>query len=200
MTEIDEAIDWQGRAVSCGGCDHAALQALGRCRLLHACVRDRYARRIDRFFTWNQGLASTYLNHPHFEVRAIAAKFADIFLLPPLLDDPDETVRWNAVRRLPKRYALRLRDWAGEHGVALPFVPPHCEQPFQAEPWFQKTAHGGQAHPYNRPYTFQGHINEFAAILATCDVPLDAQFGTPQGPIAMGDLIKNAQMTANDKE
>lgn len=109
MTEIIDAIDWQGRPVSCTGCEHEMLQAASGCRLLHACVRDRYALRIDRFFTRNQGLASAYLRHPHFEVRAIAAKFADLFLLPPLLDDPDETVRWNAARRLPKRYALRLR-------------------------------------------------------------------------------------------
>jgi hypothetical protein len=39
----------------------------------------------------------------------IAAKHADIFQLPPLLDDPEEAVRWNAARRLPKRYVLRLR-------------------------------------------------------------------------------------------
>ena len=45
----------------------------------HACVHDRYARRIDRFFDWNPSLANDYLEHPHFEVRAIAAKFADVF-------------------------------------------------------------------------------------------------------------------------
>ena len=33
-----------------------------------------------------------------------------VFLLPPLLDDPEETVRWNAARRLPKRHMLRLRN------------------------------------------------------------------------------------------
>ncbi len=71
---------------------------------------------------------------------------------------------------------------------------------FRGEHWFERTAYGGQAHPYSVPYAFEGHINQFAAILATCDVPLDARFGTPQGPIAMGDLIRNAQMTANDKE
>ncbi|MGL1751820.1 hypothetical protein ACSTG9_23660, partial [Vibrio parahaemolyticus] len=67
-------------------------------------------RRIDRFFNWNPGLADRYLAHDHFEVRAIAAKFANVFLLPPLLGDGDETVRWNAVRRLPRRYVLQLRD------------------------------------------------------------------------------------------
>ena len=107
--DIDEAVDWQGRAVNCTGCAHQALNRAGGCRLKHACVNDRYARRIDRFFNWNPGLADSYVGHPHFEVRAIAAKFANIFRLPGLLDDPDEAVRWNAIRRLPKRYALQLR-------------------------------------------------------------------------------------------
>jgi LRV protein FeS4 cluster len=109
MNDIDEARDWQGREVDCGSCAHLALKAAERCRLRHACVNDRYARRIDRFFNWNPSLGNSYLTHPHFEVRAIAAKHASVFLLPPLLDDPEETVRWNAARRLPKRLVLRLR-------------------------------------------------------------------------------------------
>ncbi len=107
--DIDEAMDWQGHEVDCGACVHQDVKAAGRCRLKHACVHDRYARRIDRFFNWNPELANSYIAHPHFEVRAIAAKHASIFLLPPLLDDPEETVRWNAARRLPKRLVLRLR-------------------------------------------------------------------------------------------
>jgi HEAT repeat protein len=110
MDEIDEAIDWQGNAVDCGPCAHLAARAAGRCRLRHACVHDRYARRIDRFFDWNPDEANGYVGHPHFEVRAIAAKHASVFLLPALLDDPDETVRWNAARRVPKRYVLKLRN------------------------------------------------------------------------------------------
>jgi hypothetical protein len=71
---------------------------------------------------------------------------------------------------------------------------------FKSEPWFQKTSHGGRAHPFNHPYWFEGHINQSLAILAMCNLPLDAQFGTPQGPITMRDMLKNAQMTANAKE
>lgn len=108
--DIDEAVDWQGSEIDCKKCMHHPLLALGRCRLMHACVNDRYARRIDRFFNWNPHLGDLYVSHPHFEVRAIAAKHANVFLLPPLLEDPEETVRWNAARRLPKRYALKLRN------------------------------------------------------------------------------------------
>jgi hypothetical protein len=71
---------------------------------------------------------------------------------------------------------------------------------YQNESWFEKTVHGGRAHPFNKPYWFEGHINQFLAILATCNVPLDTQFGTPQGPISMREMLKNAQMTANERE
>jgi len=110
MTDIDEARDWLGNEIDCAACAHEELAKAGRCQLKHACVHDRYARRIDRFFDWNKDLANQYLAHPHFEVRAIAAKHAAVFLLAPLLDDPEETVRWNAARRLPKRHILRLRQ------------------------------------------------------------------------------------------
>ena len=109
MSDIDEARDWLGNEIDCCTCAHQALAVAGGCRSKHACVNDRYARRIDRFFDWNPELANSYIAHPHFEVRAIAAKHASVFLLPPLLDDPEETVRWNAARRLPKRLVLRLR-------------------------------------------------------------------------------------------
>ena len=107
--EIDETKDWQGKDVDCTTCAHEDMLATGKCRLSHACVNDRYARRIDRFFNWNPKLADQYVRHEHFEVRAIAAKHASVFVLLPLLHDPEETVRWNAARRLPKKHILELR-------------------------------------------------------------------------------------------
>src|SRR5450631_3573349 len=98
MIDIDEALDWRGEAVNCTACAHRDLLTWQRCQPLKACVHDRYARRIDRFFDWNPGLARSYLKHPYFEVRACAAKAADVFQLPPLLGDPEETVRWSAAR------------------------------------------------------------------------------------------------------
>lgn len=108
--DIDEAIDWQGNAVDCAVCDHQDRLSAERCKPLRACVHDRYARRIDRFFDWNPDLARNYLTHGYFEVRACASKAAEIFLLPAMLDDPEEAVRWSAARRLPNRYILRLRN------------------------------------------------------------------------------------------
>jgi len=108
--DIDEAIDWLGNPVDCAGCAHRDRLAPGKCKPLRACVFDRYARRIDRFFDWNPYLARDYVTHDYFEVRACAAKAAEIFLLPAMLDDPEEAVRWSAARRLPRRYILRLRN------------------------------------------------------------------------------------------
>lgn len=71
---------------------------------------------------------------------------------------------------------------------------------FRDKPWFQKTPYGGRAHPYVQPYWFEGHINQFLAILASCNVPLEAKFNTPDGPITMADMLKNAQMTVNSRE
>jgi hypothetical protein len=108
--DIDEALDWRGAPVDCAICPHRDRLAGNKCAPLRACVRDRYARRIDRFFDWNPDLARDYVTHDYFEVRACAAKAADIFLLPAMLDDPEEAVRWSAARRLPRRYVLRLRN------------------------------------------------------------------------------------------
>jgi len=134
--DIDEALDWRGHEIDCGTCAHQPLLSAGHCRLKHACVHDRYARRIDRFFNWNPDLANSYIAHLHFEVRAIAAKHASVFLLPPLLDDPEETVRWNAARRLPKRLVLRLRtDAHREVRIRIASVLDDAEvMPMMADP------------------------------------------------------------------
>jgi hypothetical protein len=108
-TEINEARDWQGQIIECQGCAHESLRARGGCELMRACVADRYARRIDRFFRWNPEIARDYIDHPYFEVRAIAAKHVDVFASVRMLDDVDATVRWSAAARLPRRYLLRLR-------------------------------------------------------------------------------------------
>jgi len=99
--EIDEAIDWAGQPVDCANCVHRDLLLRGTCGLRWSCIQDRYARRIDRFFALNPERANAALSHPYFEVRAVAAKYADLFHLSALLNDPDETVRWSVAMRLP---------------------------------------------------------------------------------------------------
>ena len=110
LRKSEKALDWQGREVCCGGGDHRELIRDDRCRQKHVCVHDRSPQRIEQFFKNNPGLANKFLSHPYFEVRAAAAKYADVFRLTALLNDEDETVRWNAALRLPRRFLLRLRN------------------------------------------------------------------------------------------
>ncbi len=110
MSEGPEARDWLGNPVRCAGCRHEGLLASGKCKLRCACVHDRYARRIDRFFAWNPVLAPEYLAHPYFEVCAVASTHANRFHLKRLMGHPDETVRACVALRLPQRLLLNLRD------------------------------------------------------------------------------------------
>jgi hypothetical protein len=103
-------MDWENQPLRCGGCAYESLQAEGKCQLGRACVQDRYARRIDRFLNWNPQLANELLTHPYFEVRAIAVRYADVFHLPALIEDPDETVRLQLALRLPQRTLINLRE------------------------------------------------------------------------------------------
>ncbi len=110
-TDPDDGIaplDWQDQPFSCEGCAHTDLKAKGKCEYARACVHDRYARRVDRFFRWNPELGNQYLTHPYFEVRAIGARHADVFKLPALIEDEDETVRMSIAMRLPQRLLLKM--------------------------------------------------------------------------------------------
>jgi hypothetical protein len=101
---------WDGTPLDCGACAHAALRQAGGCEPGRSCMQDAYARRIDRFFRSHPSLADEHLRHPYFEVRAIAARHADLFRLPAMLDDPDETVRLQLALRVPQRLLARLRS------------------------------------------------------------------------------------------
>lgn len=111
-TDADEIapIDWQDKPIDCSKCAYQHLLSTGQCERGRACVQDRYARRIDRFMRWNPTLANELLTHPYFEVRAIAVRYADVFRLPALIEDPDETVRLQLALRLPQRALLNLRE------------------------------------------------------------------------------------------
>ena len=98
-------LDWRGQPVDCAACAHQTLQAQGGCQPGRSCMQDAYARRIDRFFRAHRELAREQLRHPYFEVRAIAARYADPFQLPALLHDPDETVRLQVALRVQGRFA-----------------------------------------------------------------------------------------------
>jgi hypothetical protein len=102
---------WQGGPVDCAGCSYHDMRAFeGRsgCEPGYACMQDVYARRIDRFFRWHPDQGGEQLAHPYFEVRAIAARFASVFGLTALMDDPDETVRLQVALRVPMTALLKM--------------------------------------------------------------------------------------------
>jgi hypothetical protein len=103
------ALDWRGGPLDCATCPHLGLRRSGGCEPGRSCMQDAYARRIDRFFRSHRALANEHLDHGYFEVRAIAARYADVFRLPAMIDDPDETVRLQLALRLPQRLLSRLR-------------------------------------------------------------------------------------------
>lgn len=107
MPDGPDPVDGQGAAIDCGACRHRSRRGPGQCGPGWACVQDRYSRRIERFFLLNPDLADACLTMPYFEARAQAARFATLFRLPPLLDDPDPAVRAVAILRLPATHAAR---------------------------------------------------------------------------------------------
>jgi hypothetical protein len=106
--EAPETVDWKGEPIDCAQCKHAEKRDRYPCELGHACVQDRYALRVDRFFRWNPEVADEWLNHPYFEVRAIAARRASVFRLAVLTSDVDETVRASVALRLPLRLVAQM--------------------------------------------------------------------------------------------
>jgi len=71
---------------------------------------------------------------------------------------------------------------------------------FKDEAWFEKTLHGGRAHPYSQPWAFEGHANQFLAILSMSALPLDHKFMTPEGPITIADMVEHAQKSISTKD
>ncbi len=67
--------------------------------------------------------------------------------------------------------------------------------------WFEATAHGGRAQPYIVSFAFEGHTNQFLAILSMCNLPLTYEFVVhdPKQPgqakrITMADMVRHAKM------
>ncbi len=103
-----DAVDWLGNFLSCRDCPHGEIREKGLCDLGQVCVRDRRARRIDRFFAASPQEAAKYLDHPYFELRVGAVKYASVFQLRALIDDEEPDVRAMVAQRLPLRLAERM--------------------------------------------------------------------------------------------
>ena len=74
-------------------------------------------------------------------------------------------------------------------------------QTFNGLPIVEHSPYGGRFHPFTEPYAFEGHPNQFLAILTMSDLPADFSFTTNvNGSVTIEDMLRNAQMEVNDRE
>lgn len=73
-------------------------------------------------------------------------------------------------------------------------------QTFDRKPWVEKTQYGGRFHTYTERYHFEGHPNQFLAILTMSDLPVTTTFNSPQGPVTIKQMLDHAKMVVNDVE
>lgn len=70
---------------------------------------------------------------------------------------------------------------------------------FQGEALWEKTEWGGRAHPFTKHFLFEGPPTQFLAILSSCDLPLDYEFQTADGPpITVQDILNDAKMRVEE--
>lgn len=73
-------------------------------------------------------------------------------------------------------------------------------QTFGGEPWFQKTRYGAQAHKYTSDYIFEGHPNQFLAIMASAGFPKDFKIKADNGTVTVLDIVNNSKKETNSEE
>ena len=74
-------------------------------------------------------------------------------------------------------------------------------QSFDGESWFEESPYGGRAHSFTRAYAFQGHANQFLAVISMAGIPAKYKFKTKDGKaITVGGMVKNAKMEINTEE
>ena len=71
---------------------------------------------------------------------------------------------------------------------------------FRGDNWFEKTQYGGRAHPYSYAYAFEGHPNQFLAILSIANLPRDHTFKAGNDTITIADMVRHAQAEVNSSE
>lgn len=71
---------------------------------------------------------------------------------------------------------------------------------FEGEDWFLTSEWGGKAHPYSKPYAFEGHANQSLAILSMLGLPVTHELKAGDKTITIGDMINHAKMEINSKE
>lgn len=72
---------------------------------------------------------------------------------------------------------------------------------YKDKPIIEHTPYGGRFHPFTEPYAFEGHPNQFLAILTMSELPVDFTFDTTVGgQVSIQDMLNNAKAAVNDRE
>ena len=65
-------------------------------------------------------------------------------------------------------------------------------------PLVERVNGGGRMHAFTVPYAFEGHANQFLAILSLSGLPRDHRFYMPDGTfVTMDDMVRGAQLELN---
>ena len=112
--------------------------------------------------------------------------------------DADVHTPWQILHGI---LALRKDLELTKNGDAIPAIEWLASGPsYDGQPVVQVTAYGGRLHPYTRPYAFEGHANQFLAILTWSNLPMDFRFQAGNQSVTLADLVRNAQMEVNERD
>ncbi len=94
-------------------------------------------------------------------------------------------------------FQLKINEPTGPRKIsAIQYIS--NEATYRNEHWFEATPYGGRAHPFNVPYWFEGHVNQFLAILTMSNLPLNHEFKVAGGKVVtMADMVRHAQRTTS---
>jgi len=74
-------------------------------------------------------------------------------------------------------------------------------QTYNGLPIVEHSPYGGRFHTFTEPYAFEGHPNQFLAILTMSELPADYTFKTSaNGRVSIKEMLRNAKMEVNDRE
>ncbi|REJ75844.1 MAG: hypothetical protein DWQ34_20835 [Planctomycetota bacterium] len=113
--------------------------------------------------------------------------------------DRDQHTPWqimHGILALRQDYEIKAE---GERISAIDWISDGAT--YQGEHWFEATPYGGRGHPFSVPYAFEGHVNQFLAILTMSNLPLDHEFRVKDNQVVtMADMVRHAQMFTNSNE
>ncbi len=71
---------------------------------------------------------------------------------------------------------------------------------YDGEPLILVTKYGARFHRYSRPYAFEGHRNQFLALLTSCHLKPDFKFNAQGKQVTLQDMINDAKWTTTDQD